>query len=175
MGEDAKPEEAAPAAEGETKGFSIKMPKILGGGDKEPVNELCPSLTFKERIYGFAICMACGVFIGILSWMAIFHRKWTRYGVLMTISNIVAIGASMFLAGPHRQMKSMMEETRFIATCVYGVAMVCTLIAAFAVKSPALVIICSFIQYCAMIWYGLSYIPFARNIVKGCLKGAVSG
>jgi hypothetical protein len=41
-------------------------------------------------------------------------------------------------------------------------------------KMIALCIIFSIIQYLAMIWYGLSYIPYARNIVKSCCKTTVT-
>ena len=154
----------------------VKMPKSVSkvwSGAEDEKNELCPTLTFQQRIYCFIGCLIFGFFLSILSWFAVFERKWTRFGILMTCSNITAIGGSMFLAGPMKQVKKMFEETRFIATGVYIAAMVLTVVAAFVLKNGAVVIVCCIIQYLAMVWYGLSYIPYARTVVKSCIGGAV--
>jgi hypothetical protein len=164
------PAAAAPAASG---GSSWGISKLWGGGEQEEKNELCPTLTFRQRIYGFFGCLLLGFFFNMLSWMAMFQDKWTHYGVLMTCSNLSAIGGSMFLSGPKKQIQRMFEETRIIATIVYLVSMILTVVAAFTVKSPPLVITLSIIQYLAMIWYGLSYIPYARTVVKSCFKSMV--
>lgn len=138
----------------------------------EETNELCPSLSLKHRIIGFFATLAFGVIFGILGWIAIFNHNYVQFGVFMTLSNVTAIGGSMFLAGPVKQVKKMFEETRWIATCVYLFFMILTLVAAFAIKSPPLVVVCCLLQYLAMVWYGLSYIPYARTVVKSCLRGA---
>eukprot|EP00672_Neobodo_designis_P028411 CAMPEP_0174854038 /NCGR_PEP_ID=MMETSP1114-20130205/29786_1 /TAXON_ID=312471 /ORGANISM="Neobodo designis, Strain CCAP 1951/1" /LENGTH=147 /DNA_ID=CAMNT_0016088711 /DNA_START=29 /DNA_END=472 /DNA_ORIENTATION=+ len=139
----------------------------------EEQNDLCPSLTFKQRIIAFFCTLCLGVLFGILAWVAIFQKNYVQFGVFFTLSNCTAIGGSMFLAGPLKQLKKMFEETRWIATSIYLLMMIMTLVAAFAIKSPALVIICCLLQYLAMVWYGLSYIPYARTVVKNCVKGMV--
>lgn len=136
-------------------------------------NELCPSLTFKQRIIGFFCTLCLGVLFGIIAWVTIIQKKYVEFGIFMTLSNITALGGSLFLAGPVKQVKKMFEETRWIATTVYLLMLIMTLVAAFAIKSPPLVIICCILQYLALIWYGLSYIPYARTVVKNCVKGAV--
>eukprot|EP00164_Ancoracysta_twista_P013183 GFYU01020962.1.p1 GENE.GFYU01020962.1~~GFYU01020962.1.p1 ORF type:complete len:155 (-),score=11.64 GFYU01020962.1:134-598(-) len=143
-------------------------------GDEDAQNEICPSLSYEHRLYGFAGCLCLGIFMSILSWISIFQRNFTMFGILFTISNCVTIGSSMFLAGPTSQIKRMFSENRMIATGVYIVAMVLTLVAALVVQSGLLVIVCCIVQYLAMIWYALSYIPFARSMVKNCFSGAVS-
>jgi hypothetical protein len=65
----------------------------------------------------------------------------------------------------------MFDPTRLIATCVYLGSILLTLVAALVFKVAALVILCGIVQYLAMIWYALSYVPFARQAVIGCLKG----
>ena len=35
-------------------------------------------------------------------------------------------------------------------------------------------IICIVVQFCAMAWYALSYIPYGRRIFKSCLRSAVA-
>jgi hypothetical protein len=140
-------------------------------GDEQ--NELCPSLSLKQRVIGFFGVLCLGFLFAILAWIAIFQKNYTQFGVFMTLSNVAAIGGSLFLAGPLKQCKKMFEETRWIATCVYLFMMIMTVVSALAIKSPALVIVCCILQYFAMIWYGLSYIPYARTMVKNCVKGAV--
>lgn len=148
------------------------MQSFLNGGEEEN-HEFCPSLSLKQRVIGFACSLALGGIFAGISWIELFQNDYVAFGILITFSNVCAIGGSMFLAGPVKQVKKMFEETRWIATSVYLLMMIMTLVAAFAIKSPALVIVCCIFQYLAMIWYGLSYIPYARTVIKNCVKGMV--
>lgn len=150
------------------------MSQITSWFTGEDQNELCPSLSFQQRVYGFLVTMLIGAILSVISWFAVLRRDWTLFAMLVTASNLTAIGGSCFLAGPLKQVKRMFEETRLVATIVYLSAIVLTVVAAVVAKSPPFCIVCCIIQYLAMIWYGLSYIPYARNMVKNCLKGAVS-
>jgi hypothetical protein len=141
--------------------------------NEEENHEICPSMTFKQRIIGFGVSLGFGFICAILSWIAIFNKNYVQFGIFMTLSNLSAIGGSMFLAGPVKQVKKMFEETRWIATSIYLVMMIMTIVSAVWIKSPPLVIVCCILQYLAMIWYGLSYIPYARTVVKNCAKGMV--
>ena len=79
----------------------------------------------------------------------------------------------IFFAGPITQCKNMFHEKRRIATCVYLVTMIITLSIAFAYEGggkTVLVLLSVLVQFLALIWYTLSYIPFARDAVLGCLK-----
>jgi hypothetical protein len=79
-----------------------------------------------------------------------------------------------FLSGPYSQVKSMCKKTRFIATIMYIGSMIATLTVAFAGNDwPAqglLILVCVVLQYVAIIWYTLSYIPYARTMAQGCCK-----
>ncbi len=144
----------------------------LGGNENESdMENLCPSLSFQQRIIGFAVCLAIAGFISVMSFVVLFQYEYTTFGVLNTVANIITILSSLFLAGPVKQIKKMFEETRLIATIVYFITMIATFVVALALKIGWLTIICVIIQYLAMTWYGLSYIPFARNAIKrlaGC-------
>ena len=129
-------------------------------------DSLCPSLSFKQRIIGFAVCLGFAGVISALGFVSLFSKDYLEFGILNTIANCLALGSSFFLAGPKKQAKKMFEETRWIASVVYLTTMVLTFICALAIKIPALVIISVFIQYLALTWYGLSYIPGARNCLK---------
>eukprot|EP01062_Namystynia_karyoxenos_P066870 TRINITY_DN60791_c0_g1_i1.p1 TRINITY_DN60791_c0_g1~~TRINITY_DN60791_c0_g1_i1.p1 ORF type:complete len:201 (+),score=69.75 TRINITY_DN60791_c0_g1_i1:81-605(+) len=144
----------------------------LGIGDDE--DAVCPSLTLKQRAIGFAICVGIGIVFSIISWFAVVGRNWVQFGIFATLGNLISIGGSCFLRGPLKQVKSMFEEKRLEATIVFVVSMVYTLLAALWIQTVPLVILMCIVQYLAFVWYGLSYIPFARAAVKKCFGGAVS-
>lgn len=63
----------------------------------------------------------------------------------------------------------MFDSTRIIATCVFLGSMVATLVVAFTTNVPILIFFLCIIQYLALFWYSMSYIPFARDAIqKGC-------
>lgn len=144
---------------------------ITGESQDNDVENLCPSLSYQQRIMGFGICLALAFFVSVMSFVVLFQQDYVTFGVTNTIANIIALLSSLFLAGPVKQIKKMFEETRLIATIVYLLSMIATFVIALALKIAWLTIISVLIQYLAMTWYGLSYIPFARNAIKklmGC-------
>lgn len=76
--------------------------------------------------------------------------------------------------GPCKQLKRMFEETRIIATIVMVVMLALTLMAALWLGSAILALIFCILQFGAMTWYSLSYIPFARDAVKKCFAGCIN-
>jgi hypothetical protein len=73
----------------------------------------------------------------------------------------------------------MFKKTRIIATLMYLGSMVGTLVVAFTMKDVpaqgALVLVCVAAQYVAIVWYTLSYIPFARQWAKSCCTSICCG
>mmetsp|Transcript_7673 Transcript_7673/g.15027 ORF Transcript_7673/g.15027 Transcript_7673/m.15027 type:complete len:167 (-) Transcript_7673:404-904(-) len=136
-----------------------------------------PSLTYQQRIYGFAFCFGAGWIINFLS-AAFLPRINTPQGAAMfalfyTLGNIIAICSSCFLWGPCAQLKSMTACHRLFATCLYFTAMILTLFCAFYQGDGytdgariGAVIGCMIFQMAALTWYTLSFIPFARTIIK---------
>lgn len=131
------------------------------------------TLSWSTRIKGFIICFVLGViftFVGVfMLWKDV---KW--FAIFYTFGNITALGSSFFLTGPLKQLKNMFKEKRLIATIVMLVCLVLTLCAALWWKSKGLALIFAILQYLAMTWYCLSYIPFARNAVKSCISGCLA-
>eukprot|EP01120_Amphizonella_sp_Union-15-10_P010491 TRINITY_DN4204_c0_g1_i1.p1 TRINITY_DN4204_c0_g1~~TRINITY_DN4204_c0_g1_i1.p1 ORF type:complete len:159 (-),score=5.90 TRINITY_DN4204_c0_g1_i1:90-566(-) len=134
---------------------------------------VCPSFSWKQRIWGFGICATLGFVCAVLgTFMLVIFLSVVPFAVLYTVGNILALSATGFLVGPLRQLKTMFEPTRLIATIVYLVTLILTLF--FAFKGIfILTLICVIIQFLAFLWYALSYIPFARDVVKGCVRGMV--
>lgn len=138
-------------------------------GDQEN-KSLCPTLPWKHRLIGFAASFVVGLVFGIFSWISVFLGNYLGFGLMFTLGSISAIAGSFFLAGPLTQAKSMFSEGRWIATLICLGSIILTLMAAIWLKSGILVIILSLIQFGAMWWYFLSYIPGAHT----CLTSLVA-
>lgn len=137
--------------------------------EEEQQSSLCPGLSLKERLIGFGICAGVGFLFSLFSWVAVFRRQFGTFAIIYTLSNVFAIGSTFFLCGPARQWRNMIHPTRWIATAVYLVAMVITFIVGIAAKVAWVTVLTILIQYLAGMWYCISYIPFAREMVWGYL------
>ena len=82
--------------------------------------------------------------------------------------------STLFLMGPMKQLSNMFAKTRVIATVVMLAALVLTLCSAFWWKKNVLALMFVIIQFCAMTWYSISYIPYARDAVIKCFDGVIS-
>ncbi|KAJ9450060.1 hypothetical protein DIPPA_30687 [Diplonema papillatum] len=140
-------------------------------GTNDENESIFPSLTWKQRIIGFACCVAVGFCISIVSWLAVVNREWVQFGIFVSVANLVSMAGSCFLMGPMKQVKKMFEDTRLEVTVILITSLVWTLIAAFWLQTAWVVILMCIIQYVALLWYGLSYVPGGRMIVKKAVKG----
>ncbi|OAJ44469.1 hypothetical protein BDEG_27694 [Batrachochytrium dendrobatidis JEL423] len=123
-------------------------------------------LTRTQRFYGFGICFGVGFVISFLSTFALFTGGLGLFALFFTIGNVISLIGTGFLIGFMSQLKKMFDPSRWIATCVFLGSLALTLVFAFAVKIAVLTIICCVFQYLALLWYSISYIPFARDVVK---------
>ncbi|XP_044483386.1 vesicle transport protein SFT2B isoform X3 [Mangifera indica] len=97
-------------------------------------NRQC-TLSTKQRMYGFAICLSAGLFCTLLSLLVFFNP--IKFGITFTFGNLLSLGSTAFLIGPKRQ-----------------------------VHNKLLTLIAIILEFGALIWYSLSYIPFARTMVS---------
>ena len=61
---------------------------------EEEKEECCPSLSYKERLMGFAICSVLGFVIELLSMgslIGLFRGNSFKFGILFTLGNILSI------------------------------------------------------------------------------------
>lgn len=115
------------------------------------------------------------------------------FAIFYTFQNVVSVCSSFFLSGPAAQCKKMCDATRFVlidsvfpnatfifestvslacaqvATTVYLLSIVATLFFAFYSGLPGgarigLIVAFIFIQWIALLWYTLSYIPYAYDV-----------
>uniref|UniRef100_A0A1B6DHB8 Vesicle transport protein n=1 Tax=Clastoptera arizonana TaxID=38151 RepID=A0A1B6DHB8_9HEMI len=125
------------------------------------------NLSWSTRIKGFIFCFLIGLFISFLGTLSLFlHKGWAHFAIFYTLGNIVSMVSTCFLMGPINQIKKMFASTRIIATVIVLVMIILTLYTGLVVKKAGLAFLCIIIQWLAMTWYSLSYIPYARDAVK---------
>jgi len=150
----------------------------LVGGDasksfQEEYDAYC-KLSKKNRMRGFLICFAVGWIITVCALFTlpgVVLGNPAPFAIMYTIGNIVALSATFFLWGPKAQFKSMFKPIRAGATVIYLVTLILTLVLALTTKNGVLVILSLAVQFCAMVWYAASYIPYGRALIKKMLGG----
>lgn len=127
------------------------------------------TLSYSTRVKWFAICFAGGILCSILGSALLFLPGGIKlFAVFYTLGNIAALSSTCFLMGPLKQLKRMFEPTRLIATIVMLLCLALTLCSVFWWGKKGLAIIFCILQFLAMTWYSISYIPFARDAVIKC-------
>ncbi|XP_062412111.1 SFT2 domain containing 2a [Sardina pilchardus] len=151
-----------------------KLRAVLGGrdgqGDNRTIVEAAneaSTLGWGTRVKGFIACMVVGVGCTVLGVCCLFIPK---LGLILFIAfysfgNVCSLASTMFLMGPMKQLKRMCDKTRFFATAVMITCLVLTLCAVFWWKIFILALLFVILQSIAFAWYGLSYIPFARDAI----------
>ncbi|CAL9231311.1 unnamed protein product [Arabidopsis halleri] len=129
----------------------------------EDLNRNC-ALTTKQRFYGFAICLSAGLTCTLLSMLVFFNP--VKFGITFTLGNLMALGSTAFLIGPQRQVTMMLDPARIYATALYLASIIIALFCALYVRNKLLTLLAIILEFTGLIWYSLSYIPFARTMVS---------
>lgn len=144
---------------------------------QDQICELCPSLTWTQRVGGCAICMLTGFLLSMGSTfrlMTMLKGDPVPFATMFTLGNILALCSTCFLYGPSSQAKKMFDSTRFLTTCAYFICMGTTLFLAFygeAIPGRGyLIVVAIVLQFFALYWYTLSYIPYGREMAWGCIS-----
>ncbi|XP_019746149.1 vesicle transport protein SFT2B-like [Hippocampus comes] len=157
-----------------------KLKKVLSGEDEDNNTDesgilerasQASTLAWGTRMKGFLLCFILGILCSILGtcmlWLPGFGLA--VFAVMYSVGNLCALSSTMFLIGPCRQLKNMCAKERALATTIMLVCLVLTLCSAFWWNNNGLALLFCVLQFVAFSWYGLSYIPFARDgIIKLC-------
>ncbi|KAM6083214.1 vesicle transport protein SFT2A isoform 2-T3 [Chlamydotis macqueenii] len=120
------------------------------------------TLSFGTRVRWFAICFVAGIVCSVLGTALLWLPKGIKlFAVFYTLGNIAALASTCFLMGPLKQLKAMFEPKRLIATVVM------------LWNKKGLAVLFCILQFLAMTWYSLSYIPFARDAVIKCFSSCL--
>eukprot|EP00039_Didymoeca_costata_P009363 m.123827 g.123827 ORF g.123827 m.123827 type:complete len:183 (-) comp14458_c0_seq3:2648-3196(-) len=130
-------------------------------------------LSRKERFYGFLTSLILGFGLSCLGVFLFSVHNIVGFAVCYSLGSVCSICSSLFLFGPWYQIKNMFKETRIVATLIMLAAVGMTLFSALYWKEALLCLLFVIVQFLAVTWYGLSYIPYARRLVGGCIKRAI--
>ncbi|UJR10311.1 hypothetical protein I4U23_014517 [Adineta vaga] len=131
-------------------------------------------LSWNTRLKGFGICLLVGSVLGIVAVIVYFAGgNLSGFAILYSFAVIFSLGSTFFLMGPMNQLKKMFDSSRFIATIIFLICVVMTLVSAIAIKISILVLLFVILQMLALLWYTLSYIPYARDAIKTCCRGLI--
>ncbi|EGG21491.1 hypothetical protein DFA_01377 [Cavenderia fasciculata] len=144
---------------------SIKS--LLGNKEEEKDQSV-----WDDRIIGFGICAGLGLFFSFLGFL--FLTSPSSFAFLYTVGNISMLCATGFIVGPTKQIKNMAQPTRAICAVVFVLSMVLTLVAVFQDWSVIFIIILIIFQFCALLYYTFSYIPYGRECLRGICGSVVS-
>eukprot|EP01138_Halocafeteria_seosinensis_P000259 gb/GECG01000266.1/.p1 GENE.gb/GECG01000266.1/~~gb/GECG01000266.1/.p1 ORF type:complete len:168 (+),score=4.67 gb/GECG01000266.1/:1-504(+) len=89
------------------------------------------TLTKRQRLYGFIGCFTVGVFLSVMS--TFFFFQVDKFAILYTLGNLVGLLSTGFLIGPVKQFKNMFKRKRIIATVVFLVMIVVTILVALVI------------------------------------------
>ncbi|KAK9524279.1 hypothetical protein VZT92_018129 [Zoarces viviparus] len=156
-----------------------KLKRVLSGHDGENNDETgiieranqASTLAWGTRMKGFIVCFVLGIVCSVLGSCMLWIPRvgLAVFAVLYSVGNVSALASTMFLIGPCRQLKTMCAKERALATVIMMVCLALTLCAAFWWKNNGLALLFCVLQFLAFAWYGLSYIPFARDgVMKLC-------
>lgn len=150
---------------------SLSLP--LSGGNNPPsfqqeFDNYC-KLSKKQRMRGFVACFVTGWILTACSLIVLFKPAY--FAILYTLGNVTALLSTCFLWGPKSQCKAMFKPIRAGATILYLVSMIFTLVIAFTIAIGPLVLLGLAVQFCAMVWYAASYIPYGRAMIKKMIGG----
>jgi len=136
----------------------------------------CPKVSYETRLKGFFGCFISGWLLSFCSVIAISLGNISGFVLLYSLGNIVALLSTLFLMGPWKQLKNMFSSGRIFATLIFLGMIAVTIVVAFKTKNVGAVVGCVLLQLMAGLWYTLSYIPFARQMVINlCSSGAGLG
>jgi len=132
-----------------------------------------PKLTYSQRITGFIICLGVGFFLEIFAFIALiglFKGKPGPFAIFYSLGNVAALLSTCFLVGFIRQFKNMTAKKRYLASAAYLGCIIMTLISALVLKNPVLTIVFLLLQFVALAWYVLTYIPFGTTLARKCAE-----
>lgn len=158
-------------AQFEAEGLLGLRPKTT---EEQIYETCCPALSYRTRFIGFCVCMfasfVLALFASFMLRRLLYRGDAVPFAIAYTLDNVVAILGSMFMAGPCAQLKTMCAPKRRVSFTIYIIALGLTLFFAFATQVPdgarfGCILASLFIQWLALMWYTLSYVPFAHDYI----------
>lgn len=146
---------------------------LLGEAKQEPLHlRFCPSLSWEDRVMGFAGCFVIGITLSLssmISFPQLLAGHPGPFALKYSFGNVLGLTSTAFLVGPKTQLKNMMAPVRLGATVVYLLTICLTLFFALVLRVAPITLLSMVVQFCALLWYCASYIPFGRQCLRSCI------
>lgn len=120
-------------------------------------------LTWTQRMQGFLVLLSMALFTTLMSWCALWMSNYWKYSVLSSLGSLLSMLSTIVLMGPTTQLAYMFDEYRFNASVMYIGSLFLAFFVAIIFQSVLLCVLCGILQYAALIWYSLSYVPYGRE------------
>mmetsp|Transcript_85388 Transcript_85388/g.227680 ORF Transcript_85388/g.227680 Transcript_85388/m.227680 type:complete len:229 (+) Transcript_85388:1-687(+) len=121
---------------------------LITGQTKEPETvaeyvEEAMTMSYKNRLIGFGICLASGIFFTALSMLMLpfIVLKPHKFALSYSIGNLLMMSSTLFLVGPKRQFQNMFSGERAMASGAYFGSMIGTIYAALGLRIYILVLL----------------------------------
>uniref|UniRef100_A0A7S0ZYE5 Vesicle transport protein n=1 Tax=Noctiluca scintillans TaxID=2966 RepID=A0A7S0ZYE5_NOCSC len=136
----------------------------------------CPNLSIRRRMLG-AICLLClGQCLQASCWFyfgSVMLGFPAKFATCYTLGNFVMMCASLFFSGPTQQMKQIMLKQRGSTLALFMSTMLLTLVTVYSrsfVGRSFLLILFVVVQYMALAWYILSYVPRGQQVAGKVMR-----
>ncbi|KAI8150151.1 Got1/Sft2-like family-domain-containing protein [Fennellomyces sp. T-0311] len=127
-----------------------------------------------QRLYAFGACFVVGMIISILSTLFLLTANVPGFAILYSIGNVISLFSLTFIIGIPKQIKTMFAPVRFWATTIYLALLALTLALSIWLKQMFISIILVIVQFCALVWYAASYIPYGRELIRRVFGSCVT-
>eukprot|EP01083_Nonionella_stella_P256277 878552_1 len=144
--------------------------RIEENNERQLLDTTCFDLSYHQRIAGFLMSIFAGVaFLGLSFTLMIIPRK---FALCYAFANISFCMSTIFLVGPKKQLQQMFSENRFVLSAVYLSSLGLVLFLALSGFSFVLIVPALIIQFVALAFYIISYLPFGFSVVNLCSSRA---
>eukprot|EP01121_Diplochlamys_sp_Union-15-3_P008587 TRINITY_DN2293_c0_g1_i2.p1 TRINITY_DN2293_c0_g1~~TRINITY_DN2293_c0_g1_i2.p1 ORF type:complete len:143 (-),score=15.65 TRINITY_DN2293_c0_g1_i2:155-583(-) len=120
---------------------------IFGTAEEE---ESCFGFSWKQRIFGFIVCLAVGLSFCFLSTFFLLSPR--QFAKFYTLGSLFLLSSTLFLVGPKKQLKNMFSSQRYMSTTIYLASLFGTLYTAIILQHRMLTFVLVIIQFGAAVW-----------------------
>ena len=64
---------------------------FASSNEKDVLDDVCPKLSYEQRLWGFCICAGIGWFMSFCAFISFFQGNLTTFAIVFTFGNMVAI------------------------------------------------------------------------------------
>lgn len=139
------------------------LPGVQGltGNSDSSMDSSCFGMTRMQRLLAFGMCTATAALCFFIAFMTLptVILMPSKFALTYTFGSLLSMASFAFLRGWRPYGANLISPERRWFTAAYFGSMFLTLYAVFVAHSYILVIICTIIQFIAILWFYASYLP----------------